>query len=938
MSPAQFQTHNRNITDSQLGDNATIHQGDVHHYYPSEPPQPWKPIRLIPYLQNKEFVDRPGLVEKLNTLLPHGSESFSDTVLWGLGGSGKTQIALEHAYRQAENRQCSVFWVHADTRVAFIQDYKKIANLFGLTGFSDGQDSELLRAVSNRIQSEPGWLLVLDNADDLSLFGVGGTQQGSSSLFDFVPHGTAVGTVGSVLWTSRDGQIAGSLVHPSYRAIRVPRMTSREARHLLAVARADDSAGEDKEQEQDEDEDEDGVMEKLLEELQWLPLGISQAGAYMRRAKATIREYLDMLSSNEERWPLLEEEQFDVHRKAGVPNSILKVWSISVAHIAKENVLASRLLRVMAYFDNRDMPFDMIVAAARHISTANVTKTVVQRAVIRLREFSFIKLRAGEKGGQSYEMHKLVQEATLYSIQTSRKPIGQDDDSNGSTACFAKAAIRVVDDLFPNIPEEYFIHEGINDLGGVKEYPDVLKRSEKYFPHAVKVADWTETPNEEERMCDLLGRVSAYLRTTSRWQDKESVDGRIFTLRHRLYGPNHVDTLHSEQLIAENYCQQNRFPEAAAIENRVLKEFTTSLGEQDLHTLWSMHNVANIMCKQLQFGAAQELQTRALRILENMPDHPGKLMTESLHCLARAYYGQQNFDKVGQVCTKSLKYCRDHLNGADSPLYVKTAIRTVGFRIEALVVQGRLQSQATAAVEDVVSEICDKIQALSHLHEIIRLEMLVKVKAAARKFLEVRDVQEKVVEFYCKRFGEGHQKTISAMEYLAWIYHSLCQYDKAEALLVKGVKLSQSAVGEEHPYTLNNMVGLATVYRSQKRFDESKQVLDKVLPLYTKILGRPFSLSFLAYNGDLSLGVLVDVDGESGIMTRDYTEAVLRQNNLNPSSASSAVPTTGGRSWVGRLKLPSVTSNAYRLLHIFGLSVPFVALLLSWGLYFGIVW
>lgn len=88
MNAEQLQTHNRNFTDSQLGDNVTINQGDVHHHYPSERSQPRKPIRLIPYLRNKEFVDRPDLVEKLNTLLPHVPESFNDAALWGLGGSG----------------------------------------------------------------------------------------------------------------------------------------------------------------------------------------------------------------------------------------------------------------------------------------------------------------------------------------------------------------------------------------------------------------------------------------------------------------------------------------------------------------------------------------------------------------------------------------------------------------------------------------------------------------------------------------------------------------------------------------------------------------------------------------------------------------------------------------------------------------------------------
>lgn len=92
MNAEQLQTHNRNFTDSQLGDNVTINQGDVHHHYPSERPQPRKPVRLIPYLRNKEFVHRAGLVERLNALLLQYSKSFNDAALWGLGGSGYVPI------------------------------------------------------------------------------------------------------------------------------------------------------------------------------------------------------------------------------------------------------------------------------------------------------------------------------------------------------------------------------------------------------------------------------------------------------------------------------------------------------------------------------------------------------------------------------------------------------------------------------------------------------------------------------------------------------------------------------------------------------------------------------------------------------------------------------------------------------------------------------
>jgi tetratricopeptide (TPR) repeat protein len=161
------------------------------------------------------------------------------------------------------------------------------------------------------------------------------------------------------------------------------------------------------------------------------------------------------------------------------------------------------------------------------------------------------------------------------------------------------------------------------------------------------------------------------------------------------------------------------------------------------------------------------------------------------------------------------------------------------------VVQGHLQSQAAAAVEGLASEICDKIQSLTNFHGAIRSEMLVRINSAAGKKSEVVDMQEEVMDFYCKSLGENHEKTMAAREYLARLYYLLGRFDEAETLLVKIVSYFQETVGKEHPFTLANMVGLATVYQGQGRFEESKQLQDKVLPVYTRLLGRPYSLSYL---------------------------------------------------------------------------------------------
>ncbi|KAH8747322.1 hypothetical protein F5883DRAFT_721347 [Diaporthe sp. PMI_573] len=98
--------------------------------------------RIIPFPRNEDVVNR-DIFAALDRLLPPSRDSQS-AALWGLGGSGKTQVALEYAYRRSHDPACSVFWVQADDETMFTQDYKKIAKKLGLAGSVDG--SEMLAA------------------------------------------------------------------------------------------------------------------------------------------------------------------------------------------------------------------------------------------------------------------------------------------------------------------------------------------------------------------------------------------------------------------------------------------------------------------------------------------------------------------------------------------------------------------------------------------------------------------------------------------------------------------------------------------------------------------------------------------------------------------------------------------------------------------------
>lgn len=166
--------------------------------------------------------------------------------------------------------------MHADNEAAFERDYRTIARKLGLD--DKLSEKELPCKLCDCIESQPRWWLIVNNADDLALFGVSDTLNPAKSLAKYLPQGHG----GSLLWTSRDKQIVA--IAGARRSVEVSHMRIGEAEELLAVTRNENIRSE---------ETHDAQL--LLKELQWLPLAISQASFYLRRTSTPINEYLSKL-------------------------------------------------------------------------------------------------------------------------------------------------------------------------------------------------------------------------------------------------------------------------------------------------------------------------------------------------------------------------------------------------------------------------------------------------------------------------------------------------------------------------------------------------------------------------------------------------------------------------------------------------------------------
>jgi hypothetical protein len=205
----------------------------------------------LPYPRNPFFTGREDQLRDIHTALT----SRGRVALSGLGGIGKTQTALEYAYRH-QSEYDHVFWVRAEQETELITGYVALAKAIQIPGHQQEDQQAIAALMKQWLAKNDRWLLVLDNADDLR------------QLRPYLPT-----TNGHILFTTR-AQALGDLA----AKVEVTRMDADEGALLLlrrAKVIADDAdlaAASEANQ---------TLAHALNTEMDGLPLALDQAGAYI---------------------------------------------------------------------------------------------------------------------------------------------------------------------------------------------------------------------------------------------------------------------------------------------------------------------------------------------------------------------------------------------------------------------------------------------------------------------------------------------------------------------------------------------------------------------------------------------------------------------------------------------------------------------------------
>src|SRR5271170_1241301 len=127
---------------------------------------------MVPYERNRLFVGRDPFIEELRDTFQINSRPASQhhgrVALFGLGGIGKTQIALEFVYR-SQTSYCRIYWISAVTEESLLDGYEKIGKRANIHIASDSKPVAVAEHVLLWLKKTPNWLLVVDNLDDINV-------------------------------------------------------------------------------------------------------------------------------------------------------------------------------------------------------------------------------------------------------------------------------------------------------------------------------------------------------------------------------------------------------------------------------------------------------------------------------------------------------------------------------------------------------------------------------------------------------------------------------------------------------------------------------------------------------------------------------------------------------------------------------------------------
>ncbi|MBE7384425.1 MAG: tetratricopeptide repeat protein [Leptolyngbya sp. SIO1E4] len=685
---------------------------------------------LVPYPRNPFFTGREDLLEQMHVTLTRQPRA----AFQGLGGIGKTQTAVEYVYRYQSEYQ-HIFWVKAEPAEELLTGYSNIAQTLQLPGYDPTDRPAVVGLVNRWLEANEGWLLVIDNADDLRAVRQYLPLRGAGHLL-LTTRAQALGDIAQSLEVTKMGVDEGALF-----LLRRSKVLSEDA-GLTDASEADV-----------------GVARAIVAEMDGLPLALDQAGAYIEEQVLTLEEYQALFQA--EKAELLRERgQLDPDHP-----SVTVTFKLAFDKVTQQNATVADLLRVCAFLAPDEIPEEIFSVGdgilGEALNAAAQSKVALLKAIAEAARFSLIRRNSQAK---TLSIHRLVQAVLRAEM---------DEESQKQ---WASGAIEAIATVFPD-PQE------------LENWP----QCDRLAAHAQAAAQlMTDYELASETATGLLNATGYYFKEQGRYEEAEPLLNQALEMSQQLLGQRHPQVAGSLNNLAALYESQGRYEEAEPLLTQALEMRQQLLGQSHPSVATSLNNLAGLYYGQGRYEEAEPLLTQALEMNQQLLGQSHPSVASSLNNLAALYESQGRYEEAEPLYQQALEM-NQQLLGQSHPSVASSLNNLASLYYG----QGRYEEAEPLLTQAL--EMNQQLLGQSHPSVASSLNNLASLYYGQGRYEEAEPLLTQALEMRQQLLGQRHPDVALSLNNLAGLYDAQGRYEEAEPLYTQALEMRQQLLGQHHP-------------------------------------------------------------------------------------------------------------------------------------------
>jgi tetratricopeptide (TPR) repeat protein len=792
--------------------------------------------------RNKNFTGREELLQRLRAGITGKVTAVVPHALHGLGGVGKTQMAVEYAYRFRADYEV-VWWIPADQPVLVRSSLAGLAPYLGLPPATASGIEDAAEAVLDALRrGDPfdKWLLIFDNADQ------------PEELNDILPRGP-----GHVLITSRNHRWEGVV-----DTVAVDVFTRDESVEFLNKRVPRGMRRQD--------------ADRLAHELGDLPLALEQAGALQAETGMGVPEYLKLLSERTSQ--LLAEG-----KPTEYPVSMTAAWSLSVASLNEKLPEAVQLLRRCAFFGPEPIPRDAFsqpgLELGAELSGLISDPIRLSRMIGELGRYALARL---DIPARTLQVHRLIQALLrdeispeeqqrmrdeVHTLLSGYAPSDPYDPTNWprfSGLLGHVVPARVGESPMP--PARRFTLDILRYLNATGDSKSARSLAETFLPL------WTEQSGAEHPdVLELRVELANILRDLAMYDESAELNAQALAVSERVMGPDDPLTMRFIRGECADLRALGEFQRARDRDEHLLRLSEARYGPTDVQTILTMNNLAADCGLNSDYVRSRDLLQQAYQTLLAVGRAPKRTVMTIRSHLARAVRLCGDYGESCDLGEDAYAYGLEEFG----PEYSWT-LRTAKDLSIAWRRSGDLERAAELA-EDVHAKTVRQFD-LDHPDTLAAAMCLANLQRIQGDIDPALELAADTVRRYPRVYGPQHPYNFGCMGNLAVMHRVQGDPESARKLNERALEGLEGKLGRDHHYTLTVATNLASDLAALGDYENSCALGRGTLRRLRNVLGEDHPMTLLcASNLTANLRALGGEAAEQAEILYDETKLAYAQ-------------------------------------------------------------